>query len=85
MKKLIIISLLAIGVVSCASTPPTPVERVIYKTTPFQLPSAPTLPTWKASDMSCLSVEMKQKILNRDKARKGYIEELQTIIKSTQK
>lgn len=85
MKRLII-SILLIGVVSCTSNPPpTPAEKVIYVTTPLQLPNAPILPTWKASDMQCLSTEMKKKILTRDKAREQYIEELTTVIKSTQK
>ena len=84
MKKLLTIIGL-VGVVSCASNPPPAVDRVIYKTTPLSLPSRPTLDTWTASDMSCLSTEMKQKILNRDRARKAYSEELEIIIKSTQK
>lgn len=84
MKRLII-PILLFGVVSCASTPPTPVEKVIYVTTPLSLPTAPTLDTWKAADMQCLSTDLKKKILNRDRARENYIQELQTVIRSTQK
>jgi hypothetical protein len=85
MKRLLI-PLLSLGVASCASTSgPTPVEKVIYVTNPLQVPTAPILPTWKAVDMQCLSPEMKQKVLERDKTRENYIQELTTVIKSTQK
>lgn len=81
MKKLLI--LLMIGLVGCAAQPP--VEKVVYVTTPLELPGRPTLPTWKAADMQCLSTEMKQKILDRDTLRKNYSEQLEAIIKSTHK
>lgn len=65
---------------SCATQP---VDRVIYKTTPLSLPTAPLLPTWKSVDMQCLPIDIKQKMLERDRLRREYIEQLQIIIKST--
>lgn len=81
--SIIVILLAAIGTMSCATTQP-PVEKVIYTTTPLELPGRPTLPTWSASDVSCLSPELKQKMVDRERLRKEYINQLETIIKSTQ-
>lgn len=84
--KYFIMCLTMFSLVGCAMFKEKPlVEKVVYVTTPIQLPARPTLPTWKATDMQCLSVEMKQKILDRDRIRKEYIDELETIIKSTHK
>lgn len=59
--------------------------RAVYITTPLYLPDRPELPTWSGEDMECLSEEMKDKIRERDLSRKHYAEQLETIIKSTQK
>lgn len=84
--KNIIVCLVLVGLIGCSAfKEKPPVEKVVYVTTPLQLPSRPTLPTWTASDMQCLSTEMKQKILDRDRLRKEYTDELEVIIKSTQK
>jgi len=85
MKKFIIISLVAVGIISCASNPPPPPsEKVVYVTTPLSVPLPPVLPTWKAIDMQCVSTDIKQKILARDRIRQNYIEQLTTVIQSTQ-
>lgn len=87
MKKLILLIGL-LGMSGCAlfqpPEPPAPIERVVYVTTPLQVPAAEKLPVWKGSEMSCLSKEMKRKILERDRLRKKRIDELTAIIKSTQ-
>lgn len=75
---------IAMSLLGCASSLP-PVEKVIYVTTPLSLPNKPALPTWTSADMQCLSTDMKQKILERDRVRKSYSEELEVIIKSTSK
>jgi hypothetical protein len=79
MKYIIVFALLLSG---CASTP---VEKLIYVTAPLTLPGRPTLPTFSASNVECLSTETKQKILTRDRMRKDYSIELETIIQSTNK
>lgn len=92
-KVLLITSLLILSGCSLISTPEPivpvepqilTVEKLIYITNPLQLPVRPTMPVWTSVDMDCLTNEMKLKILTRDKLRKDYIEQLETIIKSTQ-
>lgn len=82
MEKLIILLFILAGLIGCTNV--QPVDTIIYKTTPLQLPSAPILPTWNSIDMECLSVDIKQKMVERDKLRKEYIEKLVLIIRSTQ-
>lgn len=86
MNKLILLAGLSVLAIGCTKDipPPQPVERLVYVTVPLQAPNKPKLPTWKAKDMSCLSSEMKEKILERDRLRDEFTEELITIIKSTQ-
>lgn len=81
-KTLTILSILLLSGCSFLSPPP-PVDRVVYKTTPLTLPVRPILPTWKGADLKCLPDELKKKILDRDVLRKQYIEELEAIINST--
>lgn len=73
----------------CSLLQPAPerpaVEKVVYVTTPLSLPERPILPTWKGSDMICLTPEMAVKVRERDLLRKQYAEKLETIIKATQK
>jgi hypothetical protein len=68
----------------CSTPAPTPVETIIYKSTPLTLPSKPTLPVWSSSDMQCLTDDIKQKMLDRDRLRKNYIEKLEAVILTTQ-
>jgi len=63
--------------------PPTPTERIIYKTVPLVLPNRPILPTFGAKDVVCISKEIKEKIIERDRLRKQYSEQLEIIIMST--
>ena len=80
LRPIHMLMVLSLSILGCASTP---VEKIIYKTTPLILPTAPTLPVWKSTDMQCLSTEVKQKMLDRDRLRKEYTEQLQSVIKST--
>ena len=83
--KLLMTSLVLV-ISGCNIDPPKdpPIDHVVYKTTPIYAPSRPELPTWTYNDMKCLSPEMIQKISKRDKLRVQYIEQLETVIKSTQ-
>ena len=85
-RTAMMISLVVIGNIGC-SIQPTPevryIDRITYKTVPLERPERPVLPTWKGSDMSCLSDEMKQKIRDRDRIRRQYAEDLEAIIDST--
>ena len=61
-----------------------PVEKLIYVTTPVELPGPrPELPTWTGKDMECLAPEVKQKIRDRDRLRREYAERLEVVIQST--
>lgn len=84
MKYLTILTFLLIG---CASTAKAPsvVSQIIYKSTPLSLPARPSLPTLGSSDLSCLPADAKIKLRDRDIARKEYAEELEEIIRSTNK
>jgi hypothetical protein len=79
----IIICCVLLGLIGCSTTVPTPVETIIYKTTPLTLPSKPKLPVWTSSDMQCLSIDIQQKMLERDRLRKEYTEKLEAVILTT--
>lgn len=77
---------LAILIAGCTATPPVKeklVDKLVYVTNPLTAPARPTLPTWTAKDMSCLSEPMKQKIRDRDRLRREYAEDLEALINST--
>ena len=67
------------------SKPPTAVEKLVYVTVPLTLPERPTLPTFGGKDITCISPEIKQKLLDRDRIRSEYAKELEIIILSTTK
>jgi len=85
MKRIPIILLILLSSLGsgCSTQPPKEVEKIIYVTTPLPLPTRPVLPTLKTSDLNCLSVDIKNILMNRDIARRQYAEDLETIIKST--
>lgn len=87
LKSLTIVLITSLTISGCVGYVPTPepIVKKIYVTTPLQLPTKPEWPRVAGSDVMCLSVEAKQKILARDMAIKGYIEDLETTILSTQK
>ncbi len=75
--KYIILVLLLTG---CA---PKPSERVVYVTTPLNLPPKPELQKVRSDSLVCVDDETKWALLKRDVAIKNYISELETIINST--
>ncbi len=84
MKYLLAVVLVLLS--GCALLEEKPqIEKVVYVTTPLQLPARPILPTFSYDDISCVNEDVIQKIADRDLMRKQYIEQLETIIKSTQK
>jgi hypothetical protein len=83
MLRIIMISLILTGCSFLKEKPP--VEKIMYVTTPLSLPPRPTLPTWKMSELECVKPEVKEKIKERDLKRRQYAEELEVVIKSTQK
>jgi PBP1b-binding outer membrane lipoprotein LpoB len=85
MYSVLIGTLLLSGCAIFEPKPPTTVEKLIYVTVPLTLPERPTLPTFGAKDITCISPEIKQKLLDRDRLRSEYAKELETIILSTTK
>lgn len=77
--KYLIASITLSLLVACSNNPPL----ITYKPIPLYAPPKPTLPTWSASDMQCLPIPIKQKILDRDISRKNYQDQLILIINST--
>ena len=76
---------------SCTSNPPIApapklVEKIVYVPIPLtlQLPTKPKLSTITSHEVKCLSKGTKQKIIDRDKLRADYIEQLELIITSTE-
>lgn len=73
-KKLLMIISLAIS--GCAAKP-------VYLPVPLNLPPKPEIQKITASEVSCLSSETKNKLIQRDRMIKQYIKELESVIEST--
>lgn len=82
MRKIILMTIF-LGIISGCTTPPKTIERTVYLPVPINLPTKPEIPKVPGKELSCLSEETKQKLLNRDKIIKGYIENLEITINST--
>tara|TARA_B100000287_G_C20639422_1_gene782925 strand:- start:729 stop:947 length:219 start_codon:yes stop_codon:yes gene_type:complete len=54
-----------------------------YVTTPLPLPDRPALPPVSNDDLQCLSPAAYERLLMRQRLRRDYTEELETIIKGT--
>ena len=78
-----IILLISLGNGCSLIQPKSEPIKIIYTTTRLPLPVRPVLPTISADELSCLSSETKAALSSRDKQRRQYAEELETIIKST--
>ncbi|MBL4797629.1 MAG: hypothetical protein JKY50_09455 [Oleispira sp.] len=80
--KAIAASLIIIGsvaqLVGCAQQPVQYVTKSLWK------PERPVLPALTEADVQCLSKEAFFKLVNRDRLRREYAEELEVIIESTQ-
>ena len=59
-------------------------DRVRYVTAPLTLPVKPVLPAVSADEIACLSDEAVWKLVERQRLRREYVEELEVIILSTQ-
>jgi len=82
--KLILIALLFLTGCSVNVEKKDP-QKVVYVSTPLQLPTKPQYPKVKGNDLDCLSDPTKRELLNRDIVMKNYIGDLETVILSTQK
>jgi len=83
MKSTILILSNILFLTACSSNPPTPVEKIIYKTAQLSLPTRPLLPILNSSEVKCLNDETKKILIDRDRKRADYIEQLELIINST--
>lgn len=83
--KQIILMMTFLAISGCSTTPPKTIERTVYVAIPINLPNKPEIPKVPGKELSCLSNETKQKLLERDKVIKGYISDLETTIVTTQK
>ena len=85
MKQIILMMTFLAIISGCSTTPPKTIERTVYVAIPINLPNKPEIPKVPGKELSCLSNETKQKLLERDKVIKGYISDLETTILTTQK
>lgn len=79
----IILSILLSGCALFKEKPP--IEKIVYVTSPIYAPEPSVLPKLKAADFQCLSLEVKQKLLERDKLLHKDRDIYKAIIESTQK
>lgn len=75
MSRIILLLTSAIILSSCSS--------VVYRTDPLPLPPPPVLPRIKAPELQCLSADAYRRLVERDRKRRQYSEQLAEIIKST--
>ena len=83
LMKVIVAILIIAGspaMVGCALKP-APTE---YFVKPIFAPERPLLPRLTEADVQCLSKEAFFKLVNRDRIRREYAEELEVIIQTTQ-
>lgn len=85
MKQIILMMTFLAITSGCSITPPKTIERTVYVAIPINLPNKPEIPKVPGKELSCLSNETKQKLLERDKVIKTYISDLETTIVTTQK
>ena len=76
---LLLIAMLAVVLVLPACSP-TPVRYVSH---PLPLPVRQTLPAVSAEELSCLSGDTYRRLVDRDRLRREYAEELEVIIGAT--
>lgn len=58
-------------------------ERVVYVTTPLELPTKPELVKIKSDSLACVDDNTKWALLKRDVEIKNYISQLEEIIRSS--
>jgi hypothetical protein len=57
--------------------------QVRYLTRPLVAPVRPLLPSVRAEDLMCLTPDTYRRVVQRDRMRRNYAEELEAIIRST--
>ena len=78
LRMMIILVLITIGSFACTCDP------IIIPPTPLPISTRPVLPAINADEIKSIpSKELRIKIIERDKLRKGYAEKLEAIIQST--
>ncbi len=85
MKKFVLL-FVVLGLAGCALFKEKPaVEKVVYVTAPLYAPPHSVLPKLSSQELQCLTPEVKQKILDRDRLLHNDRDALEIIIQSTQK
>lgn len=69
---------LAAGVLAGCATP-----RVEYVTAPLPMPPRPELPAIPGEALQCLAEEDYRAVVQRDRLRREYAEQLEAVIEST--
>lgn len=59
--------------------------KTVYVSVPLRLPAKPQFPKIQAESLECLDDQAKSELLYRDTVIKSYIQDLETVITSTQK
>lgn len=63
---------------------PEPQVVTVYKIKPLTPPERPKLPHLSQDDVSCLTDAAYRKLVERDRLRREYTEELEVLIRTTQ-
>lgn len=61
------------------------VDRPVYVSVPLVKPVKPEIPKIPGKDLTCISTETKDQLINRDVIIKNYIADLEAVIDSTHK
>lgn len=69
----------------CINTTPDikEVQKIVYVSVPINKPQKPEIPKISSKDISCLTKEQKNKLIDRDNIIKSYISDLESTIEST--
>ena len=79
LRKLSLIIFLMIS--GCAHQAPK--VQYVYVPIPLQRPERPVFPQVKGSELSCVTIDVKQQLLMRDDVMKSYMNRLEAIIDGT--
>lgn len=74
----------AIGIISLAIGSGCAQPEVRYITRPLDLPVRPILPGIKPAEFGCLDRDTYRRLVERERLRRNYAEELEAVIRSTQ-
>lgn len=76
--RLVAVVLLAAVLSACAGTPETR-----YRTQPLPCPERPLLPRIEAAALACLDDDTYRRLVERQRLRREYAEELEALCRST--